>query len=516
MRRTVAFLVVLGLLSSLAFSPWHTASADGPDAGFTIDLYEIDVVQMTNNTAFLIVEKTYFNNTGESEFNGTLRSWIPIGAQVISMACEDNSSTTVMRRVNLTDYRCHEFSREATDENVITFMAFEGNETLSYYGQDATLILNASNENGTSWHSVSINITAGWGNQSRSYTPSGQGLRMNASDERMGAKQPHASQTVISTSQMIDITSQSLWNETVSFSVDGLPLGWEAHIHNDTAEIDTVDLEPNETMTLTFVVELPPHKMLIEFLYILYLEPSGDVRKSVTYEQSFLYNVTDYSLWLFPRKGSTVSSHANYSHIQHPLWTLPDWLHSVYFFDPDWSESEADFHTILGSPPAGESLQVVIEWEEEGFPLWILAGIVLLVIAAIVLGLLWSRGRKPEKKEETEEPSKRPEVVKGRREEIAESLKEAEAAFAAGHISKPFYDDLKSKYESELEEIEEPQEDPEIVALKGEKEKLLRAIKGLQRKRDEGNISESAFQRLVEDYKKRAIDIMKQIDQRRD
>ena len=92
----------------------------------------------------------------------------------------------------------------------------------------------------------------------------------------------------------------------------------------------------------------------------------------------------------------------------------------------------------------------------------------------------------------------------------------AEAAFAAGHISKPFYDDLKSKYEGELEEIEEPQEDPEIVALKGEKEKLLGAIKGLQRKRDEGKISESAFQRLVEDYKKRAIDIMKQIDQRRD
>ncbi|MCJ2563214.1 MAG: hypothetical protein LN417_03880, partial [Candidatus Thermoplasmatota archaeon] len=378
--------------------------------------------------------------------------------------------------------------------------------------------LNASNGNGTSWHSVPVNITVGWGNESRFSTPSGQGLRINASDERMDAVQLSASQTVISASQLINVTSQSLWNETVSFSVDGLPLGWEAHVRNDTAEIDTVDLEPNETKTLTFVIELPPYKMLMEFFYIVYLEPSGDVRESVTYEQSFLYNVTDYSLWLFSRDSSTVSSPATYSHIHHPLWTLPDWLHSIYMFDPDWSESEADFHEIIGSPSAGDSLQVVIEWEKEvgeGFPLWILAAVVLLIVVVIVLGLLWKRSRRPEEMEEAEEPSEGPKAVKGRREEIAESLREAEAAFAAGHISKPFYDDLKSKYEGELDEVEEQQEDPEIVALKGEKEKLLRAIKGLQRKRDEGKISESAFQRLVEDYKKRAIDVMRHIDQRR-
>ncbi|MCJ2556625.1 MAG: hypothetical protein LN415_05890 [Candidatus Thermoplasmatota archaeon] len=518
MRRTVAFLVVLGLLSSFAFPPWHTASADGPDAGIVVDLHEIDMVQMTNNTAFLVVERAYFNNTGESEFNDTLHSWLPVRSRVISMACGDNSSTTVMRRVDMTGYKCYDFSRDVTDENVIAFTAFEENETLSYFGQNATLVLNASNGNGTSWHSVPVNITVGWGNESRFSTPSGQGLRINASDERMDAVQLSASQTVISASHLINVTSQSLWNETVSFSVDGLPLGWEAHVRNDTAEIDTVDLEPNETRTLTFVVELPPHKMLMEFLYILYLEPSGDVKKSATYEQSFLYNVTDYSLWLFSRDGSTVSSPANYSHIHHPLWTLPDWLHSIYIFDPDWSESEADFHEIIASPSAGDSLQVVIEWEKEvgeGFPLWILAAIVVLIVSAIVLVFMWKRSREPEEKEETEEPSERPEAVKGRREEIAESLREAEATFAAGHISKPFYEDLKSKYEGELDEVEGQQEDPEIVALKGEKEKLLRAIKGLQRKRDEGEISESAFQRLVEDYKKRAIDIMKQIDQRR-
>jgi hypothetical protein len=523
MRRTVAFLVVLGLLSSLAFPPWHTASADGPDAGIVVDLHEIDMVQMTNNTALLVVERAYYNNTGESEFNDTLHSWLPVTSHVISMACENNSSTTVMRRVDMTGYKCYNFSRDMTDENVIAFTAFEENETLSYFGQNATLSLNASNGNGTSWHSVPVNITVGLGNESRSSTPSGQGLWMNASDERMDAVQLSASQTVISAGQLINVTSQSLWNETVSFSVDGLPLGWEAHVRNDTAEIDTVDLEPNETKTLTFVVELPPHKMLMEFLYILYLEPSGNVTMSATYEQSFLYNVTDYSLWLFSRDSSTVSSPANYSHIHHPLWTLPDWLHSLYMFDPDWSESEADFHEIIGSPSAGDSLQLVIEWEEEiggteveeSFPLWILAAILLLIVAVIVLIFMWKRSRGPEEKEEAEESSERPEAVSGRREEIAESLREAEAAFAAGHISRPFYDDLRGKYESELEETEEPQEDPEIVALKGEKEKLLRAIKGLQRKRDEGKISESAFQRLVEDYKKRAIEVMKHIDRRR-
>ncbi|MCK4948522.1 MAG: hypothetical protein KAS60_00325 [Thermoplasmata archaeon] len=517
MKRRITPLLVMSLLFAMALGPWQTAGADD-DSAFTIDKLEIDVVQMTNDTSFLIIERVYLNNTGDTVFNGTLHHWLSKESEVFSMACV-SQSTTVMRRVNASGYGCYNFTRDMVDENIIAFTPFDENESLSYYGQEGNLILNASNANGSSWHSVPVNITVGWGNQSKSSLSSGQGLTMNVSLDRMEAKQPVASQIGITTSQWLNVTNDSLWNETVSLSVGGLPEGWEAHFYNETSENDTLDLLPSETKAVRFEIELPPHRISMEFLYVLLLDISGDERKTVTFEQVFLHNVSVYSLWLFPKSGSTVSLPGTYSHSAHNPgeYTFPNWLHSIYIFDDQWSQYESDLHDILGSPSEGETLQITIEWEEttgEELPLGVLLIAMVAMIIATAIFILLRTPRRREEDEPEEDPVDEAHVSERRGMEIAESLREAEAAFAAGHLSKAFYEDLRGKYESEMEGIEEVQEDPEVSALKGEKDKLLRAIKALRTKLDEGRISKSSYQQLVKDYKERAIEIMREIDKR--
>lgn len=506
MRRLgVALLVCMTV--AVVF-PLQSVTAEGPESVFTVDLHEIDVVQMMNKTGFLVVERMYLNNTSDSEYNGTLRSWLPLTARMIAISCPDPANQ-VMRRVNFNGTRCYDFSREVTDEELITFTPFEENDTLSYFGQEAHLTLNASNENETAWHSVPINVTVGFENLTRGATPLGVGLLINASHERMDARQTSVSQTRITPTQTFNITNESPWNETVSFSVDGLPSGWQFHVYNDTEEVSNMTLASNETMQLWLVVELPPHKLLVEFVYLLYVEPTGGDRKSVTWRQDFLYNVTEYSLWLFSRNESKISSPPTFVHVAHPLWQLPDWLHSIYIFDVGWTETDADFHEFFGTPSGGETLIITLEWSGasgEEFPTWILAAIVLIVVVLFILVFFWTKSLR-----EVEEAPEEAEESKDRGADPNELLREAREAFAAGNISREFFERLEKKYEQELEETEE---DPEIVALRDEKDRLLKAIKDLQRKLEDGRISESAYERLAGEYKKRAIEVMKTIDER--
>ncbi|MFQ5910147.1 MAG: hypothetical protein ACE5IJ_05420 [Thermoplasmata archaeon] len=501
--RTV--LIPLCVLSILGLSLMDAGWADGVDTqDVTIDVYAMNMEQSVNNTAFDITERMYFNNSGSSPFNGSLFSWLPPEATLNSSVCA-NKSTTVVRVVNSTDLRCYPFSRLESDEEIIAFAPFEDDEMLSYFGQNATLHLNASNENSSSWHSIPVNITVGMGNETRSSTEPGRGMAITADQERMGARLYSESviPEYIMANQTINITNEEFWNQTISFSVVGLPTGWTAHIYDNGSEINNVTLQPNETKTLELVVGVPSYKTIVEIPYRLSLEASGAIKRSVIFEQSFLYSITEYSLWLFANEETVVYPPESYYHWEH-------------------GQDGVDFHVIVGSPLAGESLQIIIEWgaESEGLPLWVIAAIALLIAAAIALVIFWARrGKKPE--EAGEEVAEAPveiediEPSEARKEEILAALKEAERAFAAGHLSEDFYKDIKSKYESELEEIEEAREDPEILALEKEKRKLLGAIRELQKKQESGGISEDVRERLMRDYKKRAIEIMKILDQRK-
>ena len=187
MKSRLAILVMLCVMSILMLSIAETVEADGIDThGFTIDVYAINMEQMANHTSYTVTERIYFNNTGNSPFNGTLYSWLPLNATVFSSMCP-SPSDTIVRVVGLNDSRCYSFTRLISNEEIIEFSPFDG-DMLSYFGQIATLQLNGSNANGSSWHSVPINITVGMGNKTRASSPLSQGITITAPQEQMDTR----------------------------------------------------------------------------------------------------------------------------------------------------------------------------------------------------------------------------------------------------------------------------------------------------------------------------------------
>ncbi len=499
MKSRLAILVMLCIMSIHMLSIAETVEADGIDThGFTIDVYAINMEQMADHTSYAVTERIYFNNTGDSPFNGTLHSWLPLNATVFSSMCP-SPSDTIVRVVGLNDSRCYPFTRLISNEEIIEFSPF-GGDMLSYFGQTAMLQLNGSNANGSSWHSIPINITVGMGNKTRASSPLSQGITITAPQEQMDTRLNSTSiiPDWIVANQTMNFSSEVPWNQTINLTIDGLPMGWTARMYDDDSEVGNITLQSYENKTLEFVVEVPSYKLVAEIPYALNLEATGGARKTAVFEQGFLYNISDYSLWLFASNGTDVTVPSDYVHWQH-------------------GGLQMDFHAIIGVASAGESIQITIEWggvTEAGFSPLLLAAIALLILVVVVFVFLMRRKKEPKEEDVGEEPES-PGVGMERRQEVLESLKEAEIAFAQGHLSEGFYKDLKSKYKAELEEIEKAPEDPELLALREEKGKLLGALKGLQKKREDRKISEDAYRRLEKDYKKRAIEIMKQIDQRR-
>ncbi|MFQ6106325.1 MAG: hypothetical protein ACE5QF_01870 [Thermoplasmata archaeon] len=494
MKGKTPLYALLCITSVLALPTISNATANGVETrGFETDVYAINMEQASDYTTFGITERIYFNNSGNSPFNGTLYSWLPQSALVLSSMCP-NPAGMVVKVVDGSDLRCFSFIRLASDEDVISFTPFSEGEMLSYFGQEAFLQLNASNANGSSWHSIPINITVGLENETRTSVQGGHGVTVWADQERMDTR--IRSQSVIPemilTNQTINVTNEESWNQTIFLSVKGLPTNWTAHIYDNGSEIDNTTLQAYETKSFKLVVGLPPYKTVIEIPYRLSLEARGDIKKSMIFNKTVLYNVTEYSLWLFTNEGTDITPPADFVHWEH-------------------NQGEVDFHVIVGALEAGESMQVIIEWgeEAENLSLLVVSGIALLVVTVLLVALMMKKRKETREEDEGNGPSE------ARRDEILAALEEAEAAFSAGHISEKFYEDLKGKYESELKEVEETGEDPELVALKDEKQKLLRAIKEIQKKRDDGEVSESVYEKLVGDYKKRAIEIMKRLDQRK-
>ena len=100
MKPRTTILPALSLLTILALSAVSTTRADGIDTHeLTIDVYAVDMEQSTNNTAFDITERIYFNNSGSSPFTGTLYSWLSPMAQVSSAVCS-STSTMIVRVVD--------------------------------------------------------------------------------------------------------------------------------------------------------------------------------------------------------------------------------------------------------------------------------------------------------------------------------------------------------------------------------------------------------------------------------
>jgi hypothetical protein len=183
------------------------------------------------------------------------------------------------------------------------------------------------------------------------------------------------------------------------------------------------------------------------------------------------------------------------------------------------------------SPEATVTITQMTDPESE-FP-WILL-LILIIIVIIVLVLLLSRSKKPQEEVITE--PKETEISENqqaehanltqKKEGLLKALKKLDSDYKEGLLDEDVYSDLKGNYKKKTIDVMKqidvlaaapvapsaPPPSPEKEALKEKKEKILMGIKKLDSDYEEGLLDEETYKELREDYKKKAVEIAKEIE----
>lgn len=209
-------------------------------------------------------------------------------------------------------------------------------------------------------------------------------------------------------------------------------------------------------------------------------------------------------------------------------------------------ESQTDYENkdayIYMSPNSGSyspeaSVTITRQVDEEfEFPwIMILLLFIIVIIVLIVLVFLLSRPQKHdeprvtqnEEAELVEEPQVELDGLKQKKEGLLKAIKKLDSDFEEGLLDEDVYNDLKGNYKQKTIDIMKqidilaaaapiapiaPQSSPEEDALKEKKEKILKGIKKLDADYKEGLLDEETYNDLRADYKKKAVEITKEMD----
>jgi hypothetical protein len=179
---------------------------------------------------------------------------------------------------------------------------------------------------------------------------------------------------------------------------------------------------------------------------------------------------------------------------------------------------------------------VTITKAEDEFPwaLILIPLIMALIIVAFVLARPKRRGQEvPPGLGETEEAQfgedeeGELEELRNKKEGLLKAIKKLDGDFEEGLIDEDVYNELKGSYKGKtvdvMKEIDalsamavaaslKPEVNPEEGALKEKKEKILKSIKKLESDYKEGLIDEETYNELRDDYKKKAVEVAKELE----
>lgn len=210
---------------------------------------------------------------------------------------------------------------------------------------------------------------------------------------------------------------------------------------------------------------------------------------------------------------------------------------SLYEAQTEYPTKDAYTYMSLDSGSYSPEASVIITKmvdEEIQFP-WILI-LILFIIVLIVLVLLFSRPKTHDEAKVTqteeaglsEDQQLEHDGLKHKKEGLLKAINKLDSDFEEGLLDEDVYSDLKGNYKQKTIDVMKQmdvlaaaapvvpigqQSSPEKEALKEKKEKILMGIKKLDSDYEEGLLDEEIYQELREDYKKKAVDIMKEIEE---
>lgn len=447
--RVIPFVALLMLLSI----PMDIGADDPiPANDLIVDELWIDIIQDDSRKLLDVVEFIFFNNTGSSTFNGSVYSWIPEGAQVMSKCC-GNAPNMACRMDEGGSMLC--FDILAHDENIVYGQPFEPSTFMSYFGQKGTLVIDGTAQNTSNSDTFFLNVTVGQGQVLGDFpTVTGDGLNITSNAEQLGvvAVIPADSSGMperLGLIQPINITNKSPFNDTVDLEMSGLPEGWTAQLFADGVAVESISVLSNESKEILLHMQIPTYKIEIQLSYVIPVEGANDPEAEYLYQKELLYYNDFIEIFVYLLADDELIVGENL------LELLVQWNEQQQRMWYAYHKSNLS---------ANDRISFTIAWENQADYSLLALAITLLVVGGLIGYLFYRKKYAGEEKKAVEEGS------------------EAEPS---------------TEPTSELEE---------------KKRTMLLAIKRLKSDHEDGKIPDEVYEELLTQYKKSTVEVMKEID----
>ena len=426
-----------------------------------LDRHWIYLYQQDDLKTFEVNEYFLINNTGETVFNGSILISIQNNSIIAEKYC--NGTLNMACRYNITG--CGEcfYLKKIENTNFFTGYPFLGENRLSYYGQRKTISITAFSTTNTSLKNETLNLNATIGGSSLSRNQEiqpGIGVHITSENLDVGMTPLIATYTPfnITTFENITIFNNGSDTESINFIISNLSNGWTVEICNNTRKINNISLSPQEYQNLTLKITAPSN---IASIYVSYTTSIDSNDTKGIFTKQYLYKTKKVTFYVYLLSIDELDISLDLEMVHDELFWLEEY--GRYWFI-------ARNEQVIPNSYSSISMHLKKTIDSQSDTYLIVVAFVLLILIIIILLLkkidFFTRKGKTQKQ---------------------------------GFILEEKRTPIKEKAKN-------------IQELEVQKRKVLLAIKRVENEFKDKTINKEDYEHFRTAYKKRAIEILKEID----
>ena len=449
MKTQLCKKIFIGALLILLLIPTVAIGEDvETDSPIKIDRHWMYLAQQEDLKTFEVNEYFYINNTGDATYNDSLSIWIQNNSVIAADHCNDIPNMII--RYNATGSGECFYLNEIDNNNLYVGYPFLNETELSYYGQRESLSItifsttNASLDNDTLY----LNATIGRPSVSREQE-SFQGIGVHLTSENLNVGMLPVLTThmpfYITTIENITLLNNGTDTEVIGFSISDLPQGWTAEIWNDTRMLNNVSLSPQEYANLSLILTAPSNIASIYVRYTTQIEIEGNETKGL-FTKQYLYETkkVTYEVFLLTTDELEVSNDLEMAHDE--LYWIEDY--ERYWFFAKNEDVLPNSHTTISM-----KLEKTAGDQSNPYIIFVPTLIVILIIVVLLLKKInFFKGRNILQKRDIS-PEKRIKKLEEQKKKVLSAIKRVEREFEDEVISKEDYKGLRAAYKKRAIEI---------------------------------------------------------------
>ena len=406
-----------------------------------IDGHFITIFQLDELKTFEVNEYLLLNNTGDAVFNDSFYIWIQNNSNIAAKCC--NYTSNMACRYNSTaDKEC--FLLDVYNGTNLYFGdPITSENRLSYYGQKETISITAFSITKPTMQNKSIHINATIGGKSiprEKNSIEGNGIYLTTTNQDIGLN-PITDTYMpyrIMTIENLTIFNNGTDTEDFGFIVNELQQGWNAEIWKDTVKIENISLSSQESANLNLVITAPSNIASLYVRYTTQIDFNGNDEVDF-FIKKYLYDtkLVSFEAYLLSNKGLKVSNDLNMVH--DTLFWLEEY--ERYWFIARGSEVQSNSFTAMSIKS-----EKTVDNQINPFSIVLLVFIIILIITIIFMrrfGFFKDEDR-IEKREE--HPDKRINELEEQKKKIFSAIKRVEQEYREEIISKDDYEQLRAAY----------------------------------------------------------------------